>query len=104
MSFDPQNVKMQVCLSIYDLLLDPMDLRVNFDRYPNFKVYDLKTFEQVHVIPTQGGSVYSLAVSREYIICGTYENTIHVSQLVCVYDMYALLAAFSEINVVIISN
>ena len=79
-------------------------LRVNFGRYPNFQVYDLKTFEQVHVIPTQGGSVYSLAVSREYIICGTYENTIHVRQLVCVYDMFALLVAFSEINVGIFST
>ena len=27
-----------------------------------------------------GGSVYSLAVTNQYIICGTYENNINVSE------------------------
>lgn len=42
------------------------------------KIWDLKTLEQIRVIQTQGGSVYSLVVSREYIICGTYENYINI--------------------------
>jgi len=42
------------------------------------KVWDLKTLEQVKVIETQGGSVYSLVVSADYIIVGTYENCIFV--------------------------
>ena len=62
-------------------------------------MHDLKTFEQVHVTPTQGGSAYSLAVSREYIICGTYESTIYVIQLTWMHEMYSLLVVFSETNV-----
>ena len=46
--------------------------------YQTIKICDLKNLEQVRVIQTQGGSVYSLAVSKDYIICGTYENCIHV--------------------------
>jgi len=50
------------------------------------KVWDLKTLEQVKVIETQGGSVYSLVVSADYIIVGTYENCIHVrSSWICVF-------------------
>ena len=39
----------------------------------------MKSFEQKKVIDTQGGHVYSLVISSDYIIAGTYENCIHVS-------------------------
>ena len=39
----------------------------------------LATLECIHVLQCQGGgSVYSLAVTNEHIICGTYENKIYV--------------------------
>ena len=31
-----------------------------------------------HVLKCKGASVYSLAVTDKYIICGTYENTVQV--------------------------
>ena len=34
--------------------------------------------EVAHVLQCNGGSVYSLALTNKYIICGTYENMIHV--------------------------
>ena len=34
-----------------------------------------------HVLKCEGGSVYSLAVTSNHIICGTYENLIHVCLL-----------------------
>ena len=33
------------------------------------------------MIQTSGGSVYSIAVTNHHIVCGTYENCIHVSTL-----------------------
>jgi len=42
-------------------------------------VWELETLECVHVLQCQGGgSVYSLAVTNQHIICGTYENKINV--------------------------
>ena len=38
----------------------------------------METLECVHVLEASGGSVYSLAVTKEHIICGTYENSILV--------------------------
>ena len=40
----------------------------------------MKNFEPLHVIDSQGGHVYSLVVSNDYIIAGTYENCILVCQ------------------------
>ena len=54
------------------------------------QVWNLETLECIHVLQCQGGgSVYSLAVTNQHIICGTYENKITVSiymncELVCV--------------------
>jgi len=44
------------------------------------KVWDLETLDCVHELETPGGSVYSIAITSHYILCGTYENCIHVSQ------------------------
>ena len=38
----------------------------------------MDTLEVSHVLQCSGGSVYSLAISSKHIICGTYENMIHV--------------------------
>ncbi len=38
----------------------------------------MDTLEVIHVLQCSGGSVYSLTVSNKHIICGTYENMIHV--------------------------
>ena len=46
-----------------------------------FQLWDLDTLECVRVLQTSGGSVYSLAVTKEYIVCGTYENQVQVTQL-----------------------
>ena len=44
-----------------------------------FQVWNLATLECIHVLQCQGGgSVYSLAVTDQHIICGTYENKINV--------------------------
>jgi len=45
------------------------------------KVWDLETLDCVHQLETPGGSVYSIAITAHHILCGTYENCIHVSQL-----------------------
>ena len=43
------------------------------------QVWNIETLECVHVLQCHGGgSVYSLAVTKEHIICGTYENKITV--------------------------
>ncbi|XP_064406135.1 E3 ubiquitin-protein ligase TRAF7-like [Halichondria panicea] len=47
--------------------------------YQAVKIWTLETFECVRVLQCQGGgSVYSLAVTNQHIICGTYENKINV--------------------------
>ncbi|XP_065899711.1 E3 ubiquitin-protein ligase TRAF7-like [Dysidea avara] len=46
--------------------------------YKTIKIWDLNSFECVHIMEPHGGSVYSLAVTNQYIICGTYENNINV--------------------------
>jgi len=43
------------------------------------KVWDLETLDCVHQLETPGGSVYSIAITSHHILCGTYENCIHVS-------------------------
>lgn len=43
------------------------------------QIWNTETFEVAHVLNCAGGSVYSLAVTDKHIICGTYENSIHVS-------------------------
>lgn len=32
----------------------------------------------VHVLQCTGGSVYCVTLSNKHIICGTYENMVHV--------------------------
>ena len=50
------------------------------------QVWNLDTLACAHVLQCHGGgSVYSLAVTNQHIICGTYENKINVrSVCVCV--------------------
>jgi len=43
------------------------------------QIWDVRTLECKHVLQTSGGSVYSIAVTNHHIVCGTYENCIHVS-------------------------
>lgn len=42
------------------------------------QIWDIRNLECVHVLQTSGGSVYSIAVTNHHIVCGTYENLIHV--------------------------
>ena len=42
------------------------------------QIWDLDTLDIVHNLETSEGSVYSLAVTNHHILCGTYENVIHV--------------------------
>lgn len=46
-----------------------------------YQIWDIRSLECVHVLQTSGGSVYSIAVTNHHIVCGTYENLIHVSDL-----------------------
>ncbi len=46
----------------------------------------MDTLEVVHVLQCSGGSVYSLAITNKHIVCGTYENLIHVSELPVLSD------------------
>ena len=46
------------------------------------QIWSLDKLEVVHVLKCQGGSVYSLAVTTQHVICGTYENLIHVRILI----------------------
>lgn len=45
---------------------------------PLLQIWDIRNLECVHVLQTSGGSVYSIAVTNHHIVCGTYENLIHV--------------------------
>lgn len=42
------------------------------------QIWDIRTLDCIHVLQTSGGSVYSIAVTNHHIVCGTYENLIHV--------------------------
>lgn len=42
------------------------------------QIWDIRSLDCVHVLQTSGGSVYSIAVTNHHIVCGTYENLIHV--------------------------
>ena len=46
--------------------------------YQTIKIWDIRTLDCIHVLQTSGGSVYSIAVTNHHIVCGTYENLIHV--------------------------
>lgn len=46
-----------------------------------YQIWDIRSLECVHVLQTSGGSVYSIAVTNHHIVCGTYENLIHVRDL-----------------------
>ncbi|XP_019849787.1 PREDICTED: E3 ubiquitin-protein ligase TRAF7-like [Amphimedon queenslandica] len=46
--------------------------------YRAVKIWDLLSMEVAHVLQCNGGSVYSLALTSRYIVCGTYENMIHL--------------------------
>ena len=46
-----------------------------------------------HVVQCGGGSVYSLAVTNKHIICGTYENMIHVGRVHFVHILYTMLVS-----------
>lgn len=46
------------------------------------QVWNMETLEVAHVVQCGGGSVYSLVVTDKHIICGTYENRIHVSAVI----------------------
>ncbi len=42
-------------------------------------MWNLESLECINVLQCQGGgSVYSVAVTNQHIICGTYENKINV--------------------------
>eukprot|EP00047_Mylnosiga_fluctuans_P004167 m.233044 g.233044 ORF g.233044 m.233044 type:complete len:697 (+) comp12450_c0_seq1:87-2177(+) len=46
--------------------------------------------KKLHVLHTSGGSVYSLCVTDKLIICGTYENLIHVWDLATYTETHTL--------------
>lgn len=48
------------------------------------QIWDIRSLECVHVLQTSGGSVYSIAVTNHHIVCGTYENLIHVRTLILI--------------------
>ena len=50
----------------------------------------MDTLEVIHVLQCSGGSVYSLAISNKHIICGTYENSIHVWEKETLSDIASL--------------
>jgi E3 ubiquitin-protein ligase TRAF7 len=43
------------------------------------QMWDLNSLECVRNLETSGGSVYSITITPHYVLCGTYENCIHVS-------------------------
>ena len=61
-----------------------------------FQVWDLETLECIRQLETPGGSVYSIAITSHHILCGTYENCIHVS------DNY--FCSFKILHFVLIEN
>ena len=52
----------------------------SFSFGPWLQVWDLETLECLRLLETSGGSVYSIAITNHHILCGTYENVIHVSK------------------------
>lgn len=45
------------------------------------KIWDLDTLECVRQLDIPGGSIYSIAITPHHILCGMYENSIHVWEL-----------------------
>lgn len=58
----------------------PVPASLTHSRLPflSHQIWDIRSLECVHVLQTSGGSVYSIAVTNHHIVCGTYENLIHV--------------------------
>ncbi|KAL4230818.1 E3 ubiquitin-protein ligase traf7 [Mactra antiquata] len=46
--------------------------------YQTIKIWDLDSLECLRQLETSGGSVYSIAITNHHVLCGTYENVIHV--------------------------
>ncbi|XP_052771409.1 E3 ubiquitin-protein ligase TRAF7-like isoform X2 [Mya arenaria] len=46
--------------------------------YQTIKIWDIDRLECVRQLETSGGSVYSIAITSHHVLCGTYENVIHV--------------------------
>ncbi|XP_071814542.1 E3 ubiquitin-protein ligase TRAF7-like isoform X3 [Apostichopus japonicus] len=46
--------------------------------FQTITIWDVNTLEVVHSLQTSGGSVYSITITNQYIVAGTYENNIHV--------------------------
>lgn len=49
--------------------------------FQTLKIWDLDTLECVRQLDIPGGSIYSIAVTPHHILCGMYENCIHVWEL-----------------------
>lgn len=49
--------------------------------FQTVKIWDLETLEFVRQLETPGGSIYSIAITPHHILCGMYENCIHVWEL-----------------------
>ena len=64
-------------------------------------MWDLATLECIHVLQCQGGgSVYSLAVTSQHIICGTYENKINVSLFSFYLAIYTWCVGREDVRVI----
>lgn len=59
----------------------------------SFQIWDLETLDCVRNLETSGGSVYSIAITNHYILCGTYENLIHVST-----PMYSCASLITDVS------
>ena len=59
---------------------------------PYIQIWSLENLEVVHVLKCVGASVYSIAVTNRHIICGTYENLIHVRLLADMQDSQLTMA------------
>ena len=62
------------------------------------KVWDLDTLECIRQLETPGGSVYSIAITSHHILCGTYENCIHVSWFIHTLSAITQSAAAAELS------
>jgi len=66
----------------------------------NVKVWDLDTLDCIHQLETPGGSVYSIAITSHHILCGTYENCIHVSPFTdCLLALLVSVVQFRQLRV-----
>ena len=72
------HISLKLGIKLTNLFIHNRGLLDNKLHHFSCQIWSVETLDVVHVLQCEGGSVYSLAVTDKHIICGVYENLIHV--------------------------